>query len=85
MLSLVENLESKVTAWAEKRLDRIPGHGPLVQPCQNPEFGHLQSNVAMMAAKQAGLPPRELAAELVEWCSGDPHDRNARGRRTGVR
>jgi arginyl-tRNA synthetase len=72
MLSLVENLESKVKAWAEKRLDRIPGHGPLVQPCQNPEFGHLQSNVAMMAAKQAGLAPRELAAELVEWCSGDP-------------
>ncbi len=46
-------------------------HAPLpsgveVQPTDRPEFGDYSSNLALLAAKGCGAPPRKLAEELVQ-------------------
>ncbi len=38
---------------------------PLVGPARNPKFGDFQCNAAMPLGKRLGLPPREVAAEIV--------------------
>ncbi len=50
-------------AFASLGLDR--GLGEVV-PATRPEFGDFQCNGAMAAAKAAGRPPREIAAEIAE-------------------
>ena len=53
-------------------MDRAGVSGePTVQPSQDEKFGDYQSNVAMMAAKQAGRKPRELAQQIIENLSID--------------
>ena len=37
-------------------------------PPKDSAHGDLSTNVAMLAAKPCGLPPRELAAALAAWC-----------------
>lgn len=67
MLPLKQEIESAIRSWAETALDHLP-EVPLIQPCRDLQFGHYQSNLAMAAAKQARKPPREIAANLVEFC-----------------
>lgn len=43
--------------WPEKAV---------IEPPKNPEHGDLAANVALVAAKAAGVPPRELAARVAE-------------------
>ena len=38
----------------------------IVGPATRPEFGDYQANGAMAAAKRLGVPPRELAAQVIE-------------------
>ena len=55
-------------------IQAVAGVDPELRPATNPRFGHFQTNVALRLANEAGRPPREVAAELVEkldlgqWC-----------------
>jgi len=65
MLHLRKSLEEIVAAMGLS----LP-QGVSLEPPKDPKFGDLASNVAMVLAKQAGRPPRELAAELRERLLG---------------
>lgn len=43
-----------------------------IERARDPEHGDFASNVAMRAAKIAGLPPRKLAEEILAAMPGDP-------------
>ena len=43
-----------------------PGAPAIVGPATRPEFGDYQANGAMAAAKRLRIPPRELAAQVIE-------------------
>jgi arginyl-tRNA synthetase len=48
---------------------RIPA-GPYVRPCPDPRHGDFQTNFPLVWAKEAKLPPRDVAAQLIaaiEW------------------
>ncbi len=62
-----QKLTDLVQSWIDKNLPASPA-GSVVQPCNDPQFGHYQSNVAMGAAKALKKNPREIAASLVEHC-----------------
>jgi arginyl-tRNA synthetase len=62
-----QRLTDLVQTWVDKTLPASPA-GSVVQPCNDPQFGHYQSNVAMAAAKSLKKNPREIAASLVEHC-----------------
>jgi len=41
-----------------------------VRPSDRPEFGDYSSNLALIASRSAGIPPRELAERLMETVGG---------------
>jgi len=47
------------------RLRAVAGVDPELRPATKPEFGHFQSNVALRLAKDRGVNPRQVAADLV--------------------
>ncbi|MBN1858591.1 arginine--tRNA ligase, partial [Candidatus Bipolaricaulota bacterium] len=51
------------TAWIKAGYSAPPDME--ITPAARPEFGDFSSNVALVAGKIAGKPPRELAADLV--------------------
>jgi arginyl-tRNA synthetase len=57
--------------FAERGLDHsaLPESVTVERP-RNPEHGDYASNLALQAAKRAGVPPRELAAALAEKLGG---------------
>lgn len=65
MLHLKKSLEEVVAAMGLE----LP-QGLSLEPPKDPKFGDLASNAAMILAKQAGKPPRELAAEIRERLLG---------------
>jgi len=58
---LIENL--LIAAW--KQLE-LPAVAMEVHPSERPEFGDFSTNLALVGARVAGLPPRELAERLVQ-------------------
>ncbi|MFH1066473.1 MAG: arginine--tRNA ligase [bacterium] len=72
-MSLLQRLEKKIAPWATQHCPDVsaPASG-WVTPCQDPRFGHFQTNLAMVAAKQMKRNPREFAQELVAFCASDP-------------
>ena len=38
----------------------------VIEPSKDPKHGDLASNLALVSAKAAGMPPRELAAKMAE-------------------
>ncbi len=44
---------------------QVAGFAAMVRPAQDAKFGDYQANCAMPLAKQAGVNPRELAAQIV--------------------
>lgn len=52
-------------AALDARLRALTGIDPEMRPATKPQFGHFQSNVALRLAKEAGKPPREVAADIV--------------------
>ncbi|MFQ3671718.1 MAG: arginine--tRNA ligase [Verrucomicrobiia bacterium] len=70
-MSLASTLNQWVTEWAAHH---CPDHstGRWVQPCQNPQFGHFQSNLPMVAAKTLRSNPRDLATSLANYLSTQP-------------
>ncbi len=62
MLKLsIENL--LIAAW--KQLE-LPAVAMEVHPSERPEFGDFSTNLALVGARVAGLPPRELAERLAK-------------------
>ncbi|MGV8845923.1 arginine--tRNA ligase [Tessaracoccus sp.] len=53
-------------ALLDARVRAVAGVEPEMRPATKPQFGHFQSNVALRLAKQAGRPPREVAAGIIE-------------------
>lgn len=62
MKSIIQQLSARLTTAVEKLGLNTD---PVIQPSQDEKFGDYQSNVALIAAKQAGRKPRELAEELA--------------------
>lgn len=50
----------------DARVRAVTGIDPEMRPATKPQFGHFQSNVALRLAKQQGIAPREVAANIVE-------------------
>lgn len=70
-MSLATKLQGWVADWAARRCPDFQ-NDQWIQPCQNPQFGHFQSNLAMVAAKSLKTNPRELAAALAEHLATQP-------------
>jgi len=62
------------TAWLRTG---YPSPPPAVEitPAARPEFGDYSSNIALVASKALGKPPREIAAHLVEHLETEHFDR----------
>ncbi|MEM9400655.1 MAG: arginine--tRNA ligase, partial [Verrucomicrobiota bacterium] len=64
-MSLLQRLDSYVSDWAHKNVPEIKGSS-WIQNCQNPQHGHFQTNLAMIAAKKLKKNPRELGQMLAD-------------------
>ena len=49
----------------EGTLESTEGVSPQIDHTRDPSHGDLATNLAMVLAKRAGMPPRDLAAKLV--------------------
>ena len=71
LAELVRAAASDVLARRGLDLAALPADVGVERP-RNPEHGDYATNVAMRAAKKAGVPPRDLATWLVEELAGRP-------------
>ena len=71
-MSLRAELEARVQTWAQKHFPQI-GSGPWVRPCTDPRHGHFQTHLPMVAAKQVGENPRDIASRLAKECTPPPN------------
>ncbi|MDE1170486.1 MAG: arginine--tRNA ligase [Verrucomicrobium sp.] len=65
MKSPQQHLEERVLAAAGALLPPEAFAAATVKPCADPRHGDFQANVAMIAGKALGRPPRDVAAELA--------------------
>ena len=59
-----QEMEARVARAAERLFSPVPP-GPYVRPCPDPRHGDFQTNLALVQAKEAKVPPREVAAQLI--------------------
>jgi len=71
-MSLRAELEARIQTWAQKHFPQI-GSGPWVRPCTDPRHGHFQTHLPMVAAKQVGENPRDIASRLAKECTPPPN------------
>jgi len=71
-MSLRAELEARVQTWSQKHFPQI-GSGPWVRPCTDPRHGHFQTHLPMVAAKQVGENPRDIASRLAKECVPPPN------------
>ena len=71
-MSLRAELEACVQTWAQTHFPQI-GSGPWVRPCTDPRHGHFQTHLPMVAAKQVGENPRDIASRLAKECAPPPN------------
>ena len=71
-MSLRAELENLVQVWAQAHYPQV-GRGPWVRPCADPRHGHFQTHLPMVAGKQTGTNPREIAARLASECTPPPN------------
>ena len=71
-MSLRAELENRVQVWAQTHYPQV-GTGPWVRPCADPRHGHFQTHLPMVAGKQTGTNPREIAARLASECTPPPN------------
>ena len=71
-MSLRAELEARVQTWAQTHFPQI-GSGPWVRPCTDPRHGHFQTHLPMVAAKQVGENPRDIASRLAKECALPPN------------
>ena len=72
-MSLTTRIAEAISAAVGELLDGLEGLKVEVRPTDRPEFGDYASNIALVAAKGAKRPPRELAAELATRLSQGSH------------
>jgi arginyl-tRNA synthetase len=60
-----QEMEARV-ARAVGRLFAPAPPAPYVRPCPDPRHGDFQTNIALVQAKEAKQPPRDVAAKLIE-------------------
>ena len=71
-MSLRAELEARIQSWAQTHFPQI-GSGPWVRPCTDPRHGHFQTHLPMVAAKQVGENPRDIASRLAKECAPPPN------------
>ena len=71
-MSLRAELEARIQNWAQANFPQI-GSGPWVRPCTDPRHGHFQTHLPMVAAKQVGENPRDIASRLAKECAPPPN------------
>jgi arginyl-tRNA synthetase len=71
-MSLRAELEARIQNWAQDNFPQI-GSGPWVRPCTDPRHGHFQTHLPMVAAKQVGENPRDIASRLAKECAPPPN------------
>jgi len=71
-MSLRAELEACVQTWAKTHFPQI-GSGPWVRPCTDPRHGHFQTHLPMVAGKQVGENPRDIASRLAKECTPPPN------------
>ena len=71
-MSLRAELEARVQTWAQTHFPQI-GSGPWVRPCTDPRHGHFQTHLPMVAGKQVGENPRDIASRLAKECAPPPN------------
>jgi len=71
-MSLRAELEARIQTWAKTQFPQI-GPGPWVRPCADPRHGHFQTHLPMVAAKQVGENPRDIALRLAKECAPPPN------------
>jgi len=71
-MSLRAELEACVQTWAQTHFPQI-GSGPWVRPCTDPRHGHFQTHLPMVAAKQVGENPWDIASRLAKECAPPPN------------
>ena len=74
-MSLRAELEARIQTWAQTYFPQI-GSGPWVRPCTDPRHGHFQTHLPMVAAKQIGENPRDIASRLAKECAPPPNWEN---------
>jgi arginyl-tRNA synthetase len=80
MLSVLHALHSRLTAAMEGAFPEAAARAreagapldPELAPASRPEFGDFQANGALPLAKPLKLPPRQIAAAIVEQLEADP-------------
>jgi len=71
-MSLRAELEARIQTWAQTHFPQI-GSGPWVRPCTDARHGHFQTHLPMVAAKQVGDNPRDIASRLAKECAPPPN------------
>ena len=71
-MSLRAELEALVQVWAQTHYPQV-GTGPWVRPCADPRHGHFQTHLPMVAGKQTGSNPRDIATRLANECTPPPN------------
>lgn len=64
-MSILATIKSRFETALQPWSDDVSPLLDMVRPSQDSKFGDFQANCAMPLAKQAGKPPRDIAAELV--------------------
>ena len=72
-MSLTTRIAEAITAAVGELFDGLEGLKVEVRPTDRPEFGDYASNIALVAAKSAKRPPRELASELANRLTEGSH------------
>jgi len=69
-MSLQTQLDQLLHAWIQVHAPDLPP-GSWAKPCQDPRFGHFQTNLALTAAKRLQRNPRDLAQSIATHCAQD--------------
>ena len=65
-MSALTEIRNALRETLAEYTDNVDATLSMIRPAQDPKFGDFQANFAMPLAKQAGLPPRDLAQQIVE-------------------
>ena len=64
-MSALTQIRDALRAALAEHTDDVESALAMIRPAQDPKFGDFQANFAMPLAKKAGVPPRELAQQIV--------------------
>lgn len=65
-MSALAEIQSRFAVALADLTDDVDAALAMIKPSQDPKFGDYQANCAMPLAKKAGVPPRDLAQQIVD-------------------